>query len=613
MKNSAFAWKAFFLFLCFSSMVLVGMAQSNLNKVIPLSASNQRIDNVLEILSNRGNFYFSYNSSIIKRDSVVSIDATNKTVKQILDELFGNGYEFKESGNYIIIRRAPVKLTMVTNKAVTEDKSYVVSGYVLDDNTGAQIENASIYEKKLLVSALTNENGYFKLRLKNKAKSAALTVSKEFYEDTTVFIEPKYNQQITITLLPLGAPDITIVKPEDYFVPDSLRVRITTPSGITEYTYVKSPDSARLEKTAVGKFLISSAQKFQSLNLKKFLAERPFQVSLTPGLSTHGKMSGQVVNNVSFNVFGGYAGGVDGFELGGLFNLDKQNAQYAQIAGLFNIVGGNVKGVQIGGISNTVLGDFNGLQIGGINNFAKKGFNGFQLAGVHNHTPDSVKGLQIAGVSNFSMYKTGGVQISGVANMAHGNMDGVQISGVFNYTKRLRGLQIGLINIADTSEGYSLGLVNIILKGYHKLSFSSNDITNVNAAYKSGNRKLYSILQAGANLKENEKVYTFGYGLGSDWPLTNWLYINPELSANYLYLGAFDYVNILSKANLHLNFRLSRNFSIFAGPTFNAYYTDQDVEFKGYKFPVPDVHRNTFKLHNKVVGWIGWNVGINLF
>jgi hypothetical protein len=612
MKNVAIFQKKLVVLFLFTFSMLAGAAQSNLNKVISLNASRQRLDNVLEILSNKGNFYFSYNSNIIKRDSLVIVAASNKSVKQILEELFGKGYEFRETGSYIIIRRAPVHLSLVTKKAATEDKVYVVSGYVLNDETGEQIAHASIYEKKLLASALTNEDGYFKLKLKSKAKTVALTVSKEFYEDTTVVIEPKYNQQITITLLPIGSPDITIIKPEDYFVPDSLRVRITTSSGTTEYTYIKS-DSSKLEKTALGNFLISSAQKFQSLNIKQFFAERPFQVSLTPGLSTHGKMSGQVVNNFSLNIFGGYSGGVNGLELGGLFNLDKKDVQYMQAGGLLNIVGGNVKGLQAGGINNTVLGRVDGLQAGGVSNYAKRGFLGLQVAGVHNHVPAPVTGVQIAGVSNFAMKKTSGAQLSGVANMSHGEMNGVQISGVFNYAKRLNGLQIGLINIADTSDGYSIGLINIVFKGYHKLSFFSNEITNANVAFKTGNSRLYSILQAGANVKENEKVYTFGYGLGSDLPLAKWLYINPEVSANYLYLGAFDYVNILSKANLHLNFRIGKYLSIFAGPSFNAYYTQQDVAFSGYKFSVPDARYKTFELDNKVTGWIGWNAGINLF
>jgi hypothetical protein len=73
-------------------------------------------------------------------------------------------------------------------------------------------------------------------------------------------------------------------------------------------------------------------------------------------------MSGQVINNFSLNIFGGYSGGVDGMELGGLFNIDKKDAQYFQAAGLFNMVGGNTNGVQLAGISNTVLKSVQGVQ-----------------------------------------------------------------------------------------------------------------------------------------------------------------------------------------------------------------------------------------------------------
>ena len=161
-------------------------AQVLLNKTIVIDVRQQRLDNVLEIISNKGNFYFSYSSSIIKKDSLVSLSGT-KTVKQILEQLFPDYYEFRESGNYIIIRKQPIKLTVVTNKAATDDKFYVVSGYVMDEHTAHWIENATVYEKSLLASTMTNANGYFKLKLKQKGRGASLTVSKEFYEDTTSF------------------------------------------------------------------------------------------------------------------------------------------------------------------------------------------------------------------------------------------------------------------------------------------------------------------------------------------------------------------------------------------------------------------------------------------
>ena len=139
MSKNGFAVIVIALVLCCHA----SRAQSLLNKTIAIDVRQQRLDNVLEIISNKGNFFFSYNSSIIKKDSLVSLSAT-KTVGQLLDQLFPDHYEFRESGNYIIIRKQPIRMTVVTNKAVTDDKFYMVSGYVLDDQTAGWIENATV-------------------------------------------------------------------------------------------------------------------------------------------------------------------------------------------------------------------------------------------------------------------------------------------------------------------------------------------------------------------------------------------------------------------------------------------------------------------------------------
>jgi hypothetical protein len=589
--------------------------QSVLTRSVSLDVNRQRLDNVLEILSNKGDFYFSYNSNIVKKDSLVSFSARNKTVKEILNFLFNNTYEFKESGNYIIIRRAPIRVTIVTNKATIEEKIYSVSGYVYDDQSGAAINEASVYEKKLLTSALTNTEGYFKLKLKSsKASTATLTVSKEFYEDTSIVIEPKHTQQLTITMMPVEREDDKVViTPEDYLVSDSLKKEIEVDS-IAKPVIVSARDSAKVERTGLGKFLLSTKQKVQSINLRKFFTTRPFQASLVPGLGSHGKMSGQVVNNFSLNAFGGYTAGTNGLEIGGLFNIDKKDVKYVQAAGLFNVVGGQVKGLQLAGINNTVLDTVKGVQAAGINNIVRGKFKGLQIAGINNLVTDSVKGVQVAGITNFARKKVSGVQIAGVINFSNKETDGVQISGVFNYSKRLRGLQIGLINIADTSDGYSIGLINIVLKGYHKLSFSTNELLNVNAAFKTGNAKFYSILQAGLHTGTS-KAYSFGYGLGSELSLNKKknLLFNPELSSQYLYLGSWDYTNILNKLHLNLNVKLNKYVSLFAGPSFAVYISDQETALAGYRSPGPPSGYKEISFSNKVSGWFGWNAGINFF
>jgi hypothetical protein len=262
-----------------------------------------------------------------------------------------------------------------------------------------------------------------------------------------------------------------------------------------------------------------------------------------------------------------------------------------------------------------VLDSVKGVQAAGINNIVKGNLSGLQVSGIYNHVTDSVKGTQLAGIANFVKEKLSGVQIAGIINFSNKETDGVQIAGIINYTKKLRGFQFGLINISDTSEGYSIGLINIVLKGYHKLSISTNEVTEVNAAFKTGNSKLYSILQAGMTQNKNAKIYSFGYGLGSELPLNKrkTLSLNPELTSQYLYLGSWDYTNILNKLHLNLNVKLNKYISFFAGPSYAVLLSDQDMAVAGYRFPVPSKSYKTNSFSDKVSGWFGWNAGINFF
>lgn len=579
MKKQPVKAAGIFLILL-TGFITTSFGQRLLEKKISVDINRQRLDQALEIISNAAEFYFSYNSNLLKKDSIVSISARNASVNDVLTRLFSNQFEFRESGNYIILRRAALRLKLVTSSAQTEDKYYTVSGYVIDDQTGQKISDASVYEKDRLSVVNTNSNGFFKLRLKSKFKKASITVSKEYYEDTTVTIEPRLNQTLSITLVPLGESNV-VIGPAGFQAPESIDLEFPINDSTSRIFRYEKKDSFTIERTALGKWFVSSRQRIQSINLKKFFVARPYQVSLVPGLSTNGKLNSQVINNFSFNIFGGYSGGTNGFELAGLFNIDRKNTQYAQIAGIANLVGDNMRGVQLAGISNTVL--------------------------------DTVRGIQVAGVNNFSGSTVNGVQIAGVANMNVKQVNGVQIAGVLNYTKHLKGVQIGLINVSDTSEGYSIGLINIVLKGYHKLSLSTNELINMNMAVKSGTAKLYSIFIGGYNSVPDQKVWSFGYGLGSELISGKRLALNAELSSQHLYLGSWDFYNLQNKANLQLTFKVGKYISLFAGPSYTVFVSDQDVHFAGYKQSIPPSGYKTNKLGNKVFGWYGWTAGINIF
>src|SRR4051812_37351320 len=97
-------------FLClFAAIIsvapLTGRAEVLLNKIISIDVRHAPLQKTLEIISRKGEFYFSYNSTIINSDSIVSVSATNTPVKQVLAQLLSKSYDYAENGNYIIIKK----------------------------------------------------------------------------------------------------------------------------------------------------------------------------------------------------------------------------------------------------------------------------------------------------------------------------------------------------------------------------------------------------------------------------------------------------------------------------------------------------------------------------
>jgi len=500
------------------------MAQSNLDKLVTVHVKQVKLSALLTSIGKKGDFYFSYSSDQIRADSLVSVSVVDKPVRTLLDGLFNGNVDYKESPGYIILRPAPKRLTLKPDTSYGKDYNYYISGYVIDDHTGLPISNASVYEKRLLVSTLTNDKGFFSLRIKSDGQ-VILTVSKEFYKDSSV----SFLNDVTISL------------------------------RNNNVYYNTDTTSDRAERNWLGRLFISSKQHKQNINLGGFMASVPFQTSFVPGLSTHGMMSSQVVNHYSINLLGGYTAGLDGIEFGGLFNINKQDVKYLQLAGLFNVVGGNFEGVQLAGIGNTVL----------------KKVNGLQAAGVYNVAKDTVKGVQLA--------------------------------GIFNQSKVMKGISISPVNITDTLNGFAIGLVNLSKNGYRKILVYSNEITPVNAAFKTGNAKLYTVLSAGANFTNEVKFYSFGLGLGHDFSLNNRCFLSAELATQFLQSEHWKNSHEIYKLSTLLNVKAGTRLSLFAGPSLNFYHENKNAVNE--ELQITKNGTGLIKLGNGN-NWIGWSAGI---
>lgn len=575
------------LFMLTSGTFFSAHAQSVLDTEISVHADKKPLGSILDLMEQKGNFRFAYYSKLVAKDSVVSIHADQSTVKEVLDQLLNNKYEYKESKGFIILRYAPLELALLLEKNTAVGEYHVVNGSIVDVRTNKPIENASVYEKNALQSTLTDKNGFFELRLKNIQQTIELTVAKENYKSITMM----FLSEITIQM----------------------------GSKKTNQDYVDG-DFSEIERSGIGRFFISSRQKIQSLNIGGFIADVPVQASLIPGLSTRGMMNSQINSSFSLNLLGGYTGGVRGLEIAGLYNIDRMNVEALQMAGIFNTVGGSVKGVQLAGVYNNVFGDLKGLQMSGIHNSVKGSQIGLQITGIYNNVQKDSKGIQIAAIHNTVNGSQNGLQISGIYNAGNEKVRGLQIAGVLNYTKELNGIQIGLINVTGSSSGYSFGLLNFKKNGYQKLSITSNEISDINFSIKTGDDKLYTILMAGRSERnEEEKLTSFGVGLGKNIHLGRRLTYNPEISTQYLYLGNWDNYNFLYKFDSPLTFRLFKGVALSAGPSFNIYSSQRrdknTANINTSTFVQDRTERyNVIKDNGKgITGWVGWSFGLTLF
>ncbi|WPQ60869.1 hypothetical protein SIO70_21160 [Chitinophaga sancti] len=588
-----------FLFVVLLCGVIGSYAQGNLSKTVSVTMTRQPISSVLDAIEIQGNFHFSYVREMVHADSLVSVRANNRTVKQVLDQLFQGSVVYKDVGNQLMLQPG-------------KEKWFYVSGHITDGSNGAPLNNASVYEGVQLISTMTNDQGYYRLRLREKERPmpVMLTVSKELYRDTIMILAGGYDQEISASIKPAAPITLGIVDVNQY---------------------------SRVSDTWFGKVFLSSKQRMQALNLSKFFADQPYQTSLLPGLGTHGKLSSQVVNKISLNFIGGYTAGLNGVEISGAFNIDQKDVRFAQFASLFNLVGGKMEGVQIAGLHNQVIDSVKGLQAAGISNITAKGFVGVQLATTYNGANGETRGLGASGIVNIYRKNSYGVMMAGVGNMNTATIQGVQAAGVFNIaemlkgvqaagvvnaadttegvqvagfinvTRVLKGVQVGVVNYADSSDGYSIGVISIVRRGYHQLLVYNTELLPFNLAFKSGNKNLYSLIIGGASFMEGSKAYSFGYGIGKSYKD-----YSVEITEQNLYLGSWETMGTMARLQTSWNKEIGKNARIFIGPAFTLYFSSKDANVGGYKTRVPGPY-GAFKFNDNLRYWFGWYVGFSFF
>lgn len=608
------------IFRALTIIVLIGTsirvpAQTNhLEKKISIHLNQVELKDALPKIGESGGFQFAYNSEIVPGDSLVSVHATNRPVKQVLTELVGPDIRYKVLGNHIILLNETPDRRVARNEG---RKEYTITGYIYDALTGEILSSASIYEVEGMFVSATNADGFYSLTVPGDREKQVLSYSKMGYQDTLIVVKPKEQANLSVSLKPV--------------VRNALE------------TQLPAPAPANINERKLIMALVPSKTRITADNVQA-IEQRWVQVSMLPFIGSNRFVSGLITNRFSLNMFAGYAGGVRGLELGGFLNVLRNEMHGVQIAGFGNIVGKDSRGAQFSGFFNVDAGSFTGLQATGFSNVVTDTIRGVQLAGFSNVLRGPISGAQISGFSNFSSHNMdglqaagfantalkdvtvaqlsgfanycrslGGLQAAGFANIASGTCTGAQVAGFVNYATDLHGLQLSVFNIADTvSSGTPIGLLSFVLKGYHTIELTANELFPINLSLKTGTRHFYNILTAGYR----SDWVAVGYGLGTQFRMAKRLTLSMDLTANYV---TNPDLFIKPKGSMlrfspTLDIELARHLKLVVGPTLNAFASlDAEISERSaipvmFSVPLTDQSIAPFP----VFVWLGATAGIRL-
>jgi hypothetical protein len=376
----------------------------------------------------------------------------------------------------------------------------------------------------------------------------------------------------------------------------------------------------------------------KSANTEKSVAEeklrRTAQASLITGLGTNGERSEDITNNLSLNLLWSVNGGVDGIEIGGLVNVVTQDMRGAQFAGLGNRVGGEMKGAQFAGLFNVNDWYTEGFQFAGLFNYTRYA-DATQVAGLFNLNVRQAAGVQAAPLFNISGGRAG-VQVAGLFNRsadatrtqvaslfnAAGDIEGAQLSLGFNKARHVEGFQIGLINVADSVGGASIGVLNFIRDGYNRFELGGGEMFHGHMGVKFGSRHFYNIAHLGGRWDRRAPSgqtgqalsWGLGYGLGTALRLDHDKLLNVEAVAIHVNENErwTRPLNLLSQLRVSVDMRMSGRASYFFGPTLNLLASklrDVDTGEIGSSLPPYAWHDRTNGDTN-VKMWVGFQGGM---
>jgi hypothetical protein len=168
----------FVLILFLTSLPFLSAQDSLLVQHITIPDTTCSVNIAMQLIEQQTGLSFSYNTDIIDKKKIITLQGGKDELIHILDHTFGDPQlKFSIIGRHIVIYKA--ERTLSANPEKPKDSVYFfeIRGRVLDKTDRQPLPYSSIYLAKKAIGTVTNDNGEFLLKLPSKYLSDSLIVS----------------------------------------------------------------------------------------------------------------------------------------------------------------------------------------------------------------------------------------------------------------------------------------------------------------------------------------------------------------------------------------------------------------------------------------------------
>ncbi|NOZ35366.1 MAG: hypothetical protein GXO80_08720 [Chlorobi bacterium] len=172
------------IFFYFINANFCNAQNSVLQQSVNVKFSDKSINEALNILTDKTNYYFSYDLRIVPEKKIISIRKTNVSLESILDSIFTKHAHYQIIGNHIVI----TKLTWAENKHITQDTLLIFSGKIINAKTKTAVPYVSVGILNTTKGTISNQNGEFSLKIPLKYRDSIVYISSIGFKSREYFV-----------------------------------------------------------------------------------------------------------------------------------------------------------------------------------------------------------------------------------------------------------------------------------------------------------------------------------------------------------------------------------------------------------------------------------------